>query len=886
MATDWTPAPEDTLVAIANIEVGGRNLSTGTGTAKEFTPSSGNTYFTPLGFYPVGDYGVSLIRGATTEDEWVVSFDYAVTGATAATNISINLNRTASSYTTVTSKVIAAPVGNSSGHFSAVFKMTSEQIAYGNKWLLGRSNSTDTAIRVTLSNFMFEKGNRASSWSPAPEDVEEAIETVEDTATEALNKHGFCSCSTAASTAAKTATLTGFQLKTGSTVHVTFTNANSKASATLNINSTGAKTIKWNGQSLTATESPWAAGECVTFVYDGTYWVVSGQSNISADNIVSGSIAADRIKANVISAVNGGTGSINADKMQANVISAVNAGVGTINAEKISVQVGGRNLVLNTGTMPVSGTGSFRASGGTISHIDISSPPIAGITGGVRLTNTGSSAAQVGWAQDSRKNTFITGEIYTESYWIRASSSFTSQIRVQPIFASNSQTTGALILNNIALTTSWQYFKAEGLVLNGTQASSYSCGYGYASNVPAGGYVEICGLKVEIGNRATDWSPAPEDVASGIATAQTTATNAAKTATNYITNISGGGITVTGNSASSKIEIASTVKVIKDSTHFTEMTASDFNVYSGNATYPVAKLAQNGASLSGDGAGVYLARILKAAFIDAQTTYGGMFELNNTSGGVGVRIYAGPSYGTQLFYNSSDKILLRIGANDTGQGEVSVFKATSSTSTIAAKIGTITVTSGGQTLVNNEPTLAFYDNGTMRSWYSLKRAFISDGTRSGYVVYGNTASHGFNIDYLTTGRINFYVDGTSIGYATITSSDERMKTDIKPIDERYKDAIANVELKNFHFNFNDATRAGANLLERFGAIAQDVISALENEGLDYRDSELVETLEDDDGEYYTINYVPFLIARLAADEDRIKTLEERIAALEARLEAN
>ena len=313
--TYWQMDGTAALDKLGSLDIGGRNLSTGTGTAKAFTPTSGQTYFTPVGFYPVGDYGVSLIRGATTEDEWVVSFDYAVTGAATATQIYVSMNRTASSFTEVSPDKISVPVGNSSGHFSTVFQLTSEQITYGNKWLLSKTNNTDTAIRVTLSNFMFEKGNRASSWSPAPEDVEEAIEAVEDTATEALNKHGFCSCSTAASTAAKTASLTGFQLKTGSTVHVTFTNANSKASATLNINSTGAKTIKWNGQSLTATESPWAAGECVTFVYDGYYWVVSGQSNILADNIVAGSIATDRIKANVINAVNGGTGKINADKI-------------------------------------------------------------------------------------------------------------------------------------------------------------------------------------------------------------------------------------------------------------------------------------------------------------------------------------------------------------------------------------------------------------------------------------------------------------------------------------------------------------------------------------------------------------------------------------------
>lgn len=723
-------------------------------------------------------------------------------------------------------------------------------------WFTPRSQSGKTFSNQE-TKLMIERGNRATDWTPAPEDVDAAIETAEDTAIEALNKHGFCSCSTAAGTAAKTASLTGFQLKTGSTVHVTFTNANTVANPTLNINSTGAKAIKWNNAAVAASPSPWAAGECVAFVYDGTNWVISGQSNISADNIVAGSIAADRIKANVISAVNGGTGSINADKMQTNVITAVNAGVGTINAEKIAVEVGGRNLIRRT-DYSIYGSGSYtNGSQATFASDRITIP-------------YGKEVYQNSYASNKLTTVIPSGTVITCSVYVYSQTITNGSHR---LYVSILRSNDSVLWQNIKDIPSgfsgkltWQYTLTEdayGFVLDFDTRNSTS------------GQMVLGRVKAELGNRATDWTPAPEDVEAGIS-------NAAKTATSYITNISGGGITVTGNSASSKIEIASTVKVIKDSTHFTEMTASDFYVYAGNATYPAARLAQNGAYLSGDGAGVYLARILKAAFIDAQTTYGGMFELNNTSGGVGVRIYAGPSYGTQLFYNASDKMLLRVGANETGQGEVSVFKATSSASTIAAKIGTLTVTSGGQTLVNNEPTLAFYDNGTMRSWYSLKRAFINDGNHQGYVVYGYTAAHGITVDYLTSGRINFYVDTTSIGYATIISSDERMKTDIEPIDDKYKRAAGSVELKNFRFDFNDPTRAGANLLKRFGAIAQDVIKALDDEGINYEENELVETLEDDDGEYYTINYVPFLIARLAADEDRINELTTRLEALERR----
>lgn len=187
-----------------------------------------------------------------------------------------------------------------------------------------------------------------------------------------------------------------------------------------------------------------------------------------------------------------------------------------------SIEVGGRNLVLNTAGMPAGGSGGWRASGGTVTHVEIANPPISGITGGIRVTNNGSSATRIGLAQDNRYNTFVAGEKYSQSFWIRASSSFASTVDCQPVWISSGQTTGS-VGTSMTLTTSWQYVKGEGKTLNGAQSNYYSAGYAYASNVPAGGYIEICANKVEKGNKATDWTPAPEDVDASIATAQATA---------------------------------------------------------------------------------------------------------------------------------------------------------------------------------------------------------------------------------------------------------------------------------------------------------------------------------------------------------------------------
>ena len=204
-----------------------------------------------------------------------------------------------------------------------------------------------------------------------------------------------------------------------------------------------------------------------------------------------------------------------------------------------------------------------------------------------------------------------------------------------------------------------------------------------------------------------------------------------------------------------------------------------------------------------------------------------------------------------------------------------------------SKIYLGTLTQGS--LLTNTPSLAFYDaSGNPKSWYSLNRAYIYDDTSNeqGYVVHGHSGAHGITVEYSTNpARIDYYVDTQFVGYTTITYSDKRVKKGIKSISQKYKDAVGSVDLKSFHFNFKKGVLAEANALLRFGAVAQDVIAALEAQGIDPSESELVDTVGEGKEERYAINYIPFLIARLAADEDRIAALEEKNKELEKRLAA-
>ena len=99
--------------------------------------------------------------------------------------------------------------------------------------------------------------------------------TVGDT-TYNLRDRNYCTCSTDASTTAKTASLSGFVLTTGSVVNIKFTNSNTASDPTLNVNNTGAYAIKRYGSTAASTSvnASWRAGSVVTLIFDGNYWMI------------------------------------------------------------------------------------------------------------------------------------------------------------------------------------------------------------------------------------------------------------------------------------------------------------------------------------------------------------------------------------------------------------------------------------------------------------------------------------------------------------------------------------------------------------------------------------------------------------------------------------
>lgn len=176
--TDWSPAVED-----MDVSVGSRNLILDTATQR-VSPASASQSAYALPHPMITDYGDTVLNN--TNDYFTYSFDYEVTGNTASDAfiyVQIRGSGVNSGSKGYASYVKDAPVGK----HACTFRLTSAQATVGGSRTaaIRLRNGSDGAV-LTVKNVKLEKGNRATDWSPAPEDVENGITSAQATADAAL----------------------------------------------------------------------------------------------------------------------------------------------------------------------------------------------------------------------------------------------------------------------------------------------------------------------------------------------------------------------------------------------------------------------------------------------------------------------------------------------------------------------------------------------------------------------------------------------------------------------------------------------------------------------------------------------------------------------------
>lgn len=147
----------------------------------------------------------------------------------------------------------------------------------------------------------------------------------------------------------------------------------------------------------------------------------------------------------------------------------------------------------------------------------------------------------------------------------------------------------------------------------------------------------------------------------------------------------------------------------------------------------------------------------------------------------------------------------------------------------------------------------------------------SDG---GYAMCGDTTEHTYHCDW-DGSALSFQVDDTWVW----SSSDKRLKKNIKAINQDYIDAVGSVDL--FQYNLNRQGYSDKPLY--FGAMAQDIIENLKDKGYVDENLDMIfqnKATSDDDTLYYGMNYEQFLILRLAGDEQKIDKMQKHIDELE------
>lgn len=169
-----------------------------------------------------------------------------------------------------------------------------------------------------------------------------------------------------------------------------------------------------------------------------------------------------------------------------------------------NIQVGSQNLLRNTATLPIKDgvgtTWNVRSGGnGTVEVLTLNNYPVPGILKGIRVkdnTNNGN--------KDLGQNVkLIVGQRYTMSCWARVSPTSNRPTVNLLIRSWTVDDTNRVLLKAIS-NKNWVKYSLS------FTADTENNGIQFGQNGP--GNIEICGMKLELGNVPTDWSLAVEDI--------------------------------------------------------------------------------------------------------------------------------------------------------------------------------------------------------------------------------------------------------------------------------------------------------------------------------------------------------------------------------------
>ena len=302
----------NTIYLRGNIGSGGGFVADGTITNAITNPSSGTIAYVPIGFVEKTNNNNAVYMSLFMRELNVFVID------TNGRIVSVNGKGI---HASVSDSANSVAWGNVSGRPTKLSDLTNDVV--NNATLTIQKNGTN------VKTFTANASSNVTANITVPTKTSDLTndsgfltshQTIKQDGVTGATANRYASCTTGASTVAKTATITTgtFTLEGGARVTVKFTNKNTANSPTLNINSTGAKNIFHNGAQITSGANKGMLYGACDFVYDGTQWLLIGNyvdSNSGGTVTKTGNSSANQVALwngtnNVLKAVNQSTLSV------------------------------------------------------------------------------------------------------------------------------------------------------------------------------------------------------------------------------------------------------------------------------------------------------------------------------------------------------------------------------------------------------------------------------------------------------------------------------------------------------------------------------------------------------------------------------------------------
>ena len=512
------------------------------------------------------------------------------------------------------------------------------------------------------------------------------------------------------------------------------------------------------------------------------------------------------------------------------------------------ISVGGRNIVTGSAKLTI-GTGKrakghWRTSGSVATaSMPVSSVPYADDLTACVLTATAVNTGG-GIVQDSVP--LNKDEYYTLSCWVKNSSAKSVKCVLQPFWKSSTDASGRKEFT-LSASSDWQRLSFTSTKKPAVN-DNYAAGYVYVNADTVGASIQICGVKLETGTKATDWSPAPEDTDSSISEVKQTADKISW-------------LVKSGTSASSMTLTSEALKIIANteikgdvivggvikSTNYSEFVRGSKLDLSNGAFY-----AQSSTGLITLSGGQINLELLESGKRTAVTTsiyplFGGT-AISNGLGELYLIAEARGSTATQknrdcyVMFNESGMITANGSYTNSRDTSGNIVRLVALTTANHFHVGSTDISGTTRLICGNGNTIEFcrpngssditpmatlsYSSTTVRLYMPTHFNF---GTDESHACVRQQTTGIASADFVKIGNStqSLQLIGTAITStkAITTSSDARVKNHIADLPSGSEKLFDYLDGKSFFYNGDTSTA------KNYGFIAQDVLSALQKCGL-------------------------------------------------------